>query len=503
LKIPNVSRMLTGVAVSALMIVVPLVLLLFGPGKQGAITVEVHDDAGVLQVASFEKSIEDIRFWQPTHVVILTLPDVPGRLLNDAVLDYARTEKTDVPWIEPSDNNFWADSVFILAVAPDDRLVGTYSGEDIKVDLETQADIQDATKDDFRAGNWAGGLVAGVNAASDVMGRSIFHHPVVKAVEIGLAVLGVLRIFVVISRRFRANTAVEQARMGYANVTRDFEGTQITAQTVPAAGKHGAAIINRFEKFSEDYHSLTQQFNDFGFPGWLDMFTSETLQNARSLRDQSRSLDLTDDSIVGAADFLNLRGDWRGVWTREQGPIFEDLAGLQKLLVKIDGKVPVPEQSRAKGLLDSVPSRLAVATTELEKHTRSPEKALDLLDELNIEIHAAANKLIERAMDISGSTQERSDRRKYWNQTNWSKQPGYSGRWSYHDYQGSYSPGSTIRPNSATLGGSGSASSMSVPIAGLIVGYSSATAQAAPSSSSSGGYSGGGGFSGSGSSSSF
>ena len=56
------------------------------------------------------------------------------------------------------DGNYWADGLLILAISPRGQWVGCYFGEDIKVDLAVQQNIQDAAKSSFQAGRWDTGI---------------------------------------------------------------------------------------------------------------------------------------------------------------------------------------------------------------------------------------------------------------------------------------------------------------------------------------------------------
>ena len=60
-----------------------------------------------------------------------------------------------------------ADGLVILAVSPSYRKVGTYFGEDTKVSSSKQdKKIQEAAKDDFRAGRWSAGMIEAAKEAA-------------------------------------------------------------------------------------------------------------------------------------------------------------------------------------------------------------------------------------------------------------------------------------------------------------------------------------------------
>lgn len=501
---PNVPRMLVGAIIAIAAIIAGLALMVVSPSPQSKPAIEIHDDANLVEEEALAQRLGNISFWEPVkNVAVLTLPDLHGMSLNDAVLEYARTEKNQ-PWIKAEDRNYWSDGLYILAVAPNERLVGTYFGEDIKLSLDTQADIQETTKDQFRSGDWAGGLVSGVEAGAKLMGRPAMGSPAFTIFFAAISFMGAAWLVVLVIRKSRTTHALDEARTSYANVTRDFETTEIAAKTIPSTGGHAAIVLERFTLFHDKYHELSKAFNDFGAPTGLALYTTVARNQARSLRSEAQHLDATDDGIIGAADFLSHTGAWQQSWANEQGPVFEDLAALETLIDNAPKDISQEALREARMLLADVPQALALVSQELQEKTLQPEQALDRLKDIENEIRIAAESLVNEALDSGKSKSERKSRRKHWDNTNWDDHAGYSGSWSFGGSRGSYSPGSTILPNASTLGWSRSATAATVPVAGLVVGYTAARAAAASSSSgSSGSSSYSGGFSGSGSSSSF
>ena len=100
--------------------------------------------------------------------------------LDEATLKYARAGHKE--WISPNGYK-WADGYLILSVSPTYRKVGTYFGEDIAPVLSVQEEIQDAAKDDFRAGrsienrvvwpHWMGWLISLTGIGVLVRGHSL------------------------------------------------------------------------------------------------------------------------------------------------------------------------------------------------------------------------------------------------------------------------------------------------------------------------------------------
>jgi len=107
----------------------------------------VEDDAGVLYLPDLESAVADLDFHQSTTVAVYTRRGEASDNLNEVVLAFARAEHPE--WIT-ADGQKWADGLFLIALDPDGRQVGTYFGEDRKVSLDQQEEIQEATKDAYR-----------------------------------------------------------------------------------------------------------------------------------------------------------------------------------------------------------------------------------------------------------------------------------------------------------------------------------------------------------------
>src|SRR6476661_1890554 len=144
-------------------VVLALAALLVGAAAPGTavapVAVIVADTAGVLDQNTLVPAVERIQFYEPTRVAVFTYNGTPADNLNEQVLNFARS--THPEWISP-DGQKWADGLFIFALDPVGRHVGTYMGEDRKVSLEQRSDIQDASKELFRDAQWTDGTVAGI-----------------------------------------------------------------------------------------------------------------------------------------------------------------------------------------------------------------------------------------------------------------------------------------------------------------------------------------------------
>ena len=88
--------------------------------------------------------------------------------LNEEVLRFARAEHPE--WIS-ADGQKWADGLFIFALDPVGRHVGTYMGEDRKVSPEQREDIQNAAKELLRDAQWTDGTIAGIRRGAELINQ--------------------------------------------------------------------------------------------------------------------------------------------------------------------------------------------------------------------------------------------------------------------------------------------------------------------------------------------
>ena len=527
----SVTAFVANVVVSLALITVLPVMVIWPFGGSHHPSVEVHDEAGILQTEPLIEEIQAMRFRQDVHVAVLTVPGWDVDNLNDAVLEYARshTSDTDVPWISTSNPNYWSDGLVILAVAPEARKVGCYFGEDVAVPLEQQAAIQDAAKNQYRQADWYGGTVSMAAKTADVIGRpgggdvgTTYILPGISAL-VGLAWLSYY-----LWRGFTARRRAREALRHYSQVTHDYETTELLAGTIPEDEPHGAQVMARYRWFRSEYEKVTRSWQDFGNPYRAQWFGMSVLGRATELEKRSALLDSLDDVIANTATFLGRSPGWDRVWSNEQGPVLEDLQSLRRLCHEIDSSDAAESGSIAEHTKEerewvrSRKQRLDDMTSSLEDGSLQPSAALDELDEIASETKTKAARLAREAIDADTSSYADERRRRYDSRS--SKEAAYAGYWYLGGGHGSYNPHSTIRLNpsspaisaigsSSSGAGAGGSYSSFTPISDLVVGYSSASSYTPPSSSGSsssfsgggfsGGYSGGGGFSGSGSSSSF
>ena len=527
----SVTAFVANVVVSLALITVLPVMVIWPFGGSHHPSVEVHDEAGILQTEPLIEEIQAMRFRQDVHVAVLTVPGWDVDNLNDAVLEYARSHAsdTDVPWISTSNPNYWSDGLVILAVAPEARKVGCYFGEDVAVPLQQQATIQDAAKNQYRQADWYGGTVSMAAKTADVIGRPGGGDVGMTYILPGIsALVGFAWLSYYLWRGFAARRRAREALRHYSQVTHDYETTELLAGTIPEDEPHGAQVMARYRWFRSEYEKVTRSWQDFGNPYRAQWFGMSVLGRATELEKRSALLDSLDDVIANTATFLGRSPGWDRVWSNEQGPVLEDLQSLRRLCHEIDSSDAAESGSIAEHTKEerewvrSRRQRLDDMTSSLEDGSLQPSAALDELDEIASETKTKAARLAREAIDADTSSYADERRRRYDSRS--SKEAAYAGYWYLGGGHGSYNPHSTIRLNpsspaisaigsSSSGAGAGGSYSSFTPISDLVVGYSSASSYTPPSSSGSGssfsgggfsgGYSGGGGFSGSGSSSSF
>ena len=523
----SVTAFVANVVVSLALIAVLPIMVIWPFGGSHHPSVEVHDEAGVLQSEPLAKEIRAMGFRQDIHVAVLTVPGWDVDNLNDSVLEYARSHAsdTDVPWISTSNPNYWSDGLVILAVAPDSRKVGCYFGEDVAVTLDQQAAIQDAAKDQYRRADWYGGTVSMAAKTADVVGRVGGGGIVMTYILPGISALaGVTWLVYYLWRGVTARRRAREALRHYSQVAHDYETTELMAGTIPEDEPHGAQVMARYRWFLDEYEEVTRSWAEFGNPHGTQWFGTSSFKRATELEKRSEGLDSLDDVIANTATFLSLSRGWDRVWSNERGPVLEDLQSLRRLCHEIDSSDVAENGSIAERTKEerewvrSRKQRLDDMTSELEDGSLRPSAALDELDELASQTRTKANRLAREAIDADTSRYATERRRRY-DDSDSTKEAAYAGYWYLGGGHGSYNPHSTIRLNpsspaisaidsSGSGSGAGGSFSSFTPVSDLVVGYSSASSYTPSSgsgssgSSFSGGYSGGG-FSGSGSSSSF
>ena len=342
--------------------------------------VEIQDTAGVLDRNTLVPALERIDFYEPTRVAVYTYNGQATDNLNEEVLRFARTRHPE--WISP-DGQKWADGLFIFALDPVGRHVGTYMGEDRKVSLDQRSDIQDAAKDLLRDAQWTEGTIAGVRRAAELINQPWYRSAAFVAtawVTGGAAVLGAA-VWLVVRAVTRAacRRELDRGDRSYANVSMDLEVTELNAGTIPESSKYGSQVLEKHRSFLNRYKAASELSNRVHALGRRALGSRRSLKLLREYADAAAELDALDDVIADSNALLNRAGTWPAAWDRQLAPFRSDLAGLEQLLTKRHGQGGSATATALRSFRDNSPGEIERWTAELADGRITPETALDRL----------------------------------------------------------------------------------------------------------------------------
>lgn len=377
---------------SASVVVVGTSIALYAGQAPGdpATELQIEDTAQVIYAPDVEAAVEDLRFYEPTTVAVFTHRGGPEArtddyALNNAVLEFAQDSRPD--WLSGNEQK-WADDLFIMAVDPEGRLVGTYFGENRKVSQGDQDGIQEATKDDFRAGRWTEGMIAGIEDAAGQMNQPVARSGAGMAIGAGASVATLAGaggyLYAGVRRRDKSREARAVGDRSMANVVRDYDETQVHANLIPEQSRYGGAMLGRYEEYTAQFRQLTELGNEAKAIPESAYDSADTLSTMTKYRETAESLDTLDDVIADSAALLNLDRAWPQAWERQVATLRTDLEGVETLLSStLDEEV--------RGLAASQPLRefASAGLAELDRlhggletQEVSPDDALDAVREL-------------------------------------------------------------------------------------------------------------------------
>jgi len=358
-------------------------LLLVGCAAAFAVTpidVVVEDRAGVLDGNTLVPAIAAIEFHEPTKVAVYTYNGSAADNLNEEVLRFARAEHPD--WISP-DGQKWADGLFIFALDPVGRHVGTYMGEDRKVSLEQRDDIQNAAKDLLRDAQWTDGTIAGVRRGAELINQPWYQS---RAFQVSAWVTGALAAlgigaWLTVGAVTRAGSRKELARgdRSYASVSTDLDVTELNASTIPESSSYGSSVLEKHRNFLNRYNATTGLSNRVHALTPKALGRRSNLKLVREYADAAAELDALDDVIADSNALLNKFTVWPTAWDRQLAPFRSDLAGVEQLLSKRHGQGDSATAAALRSFRDASLREIERWTAELTDGTITPEAALDRL----------------------------------------------------------------------------------------------------------------------------
>ena len=195
-----------------------------------------------------------------------------------------------------------------------------------------------------------------------------------------LAIVGAGGITYYLWRGFSARRMFEQALRHYAQVTDDYEVTELHARLIPEGETRGAHVMAHYRWFRDEYESLTRTWQDLGSPRGAQWFEPGVFQRVSEIERRSAALDSTDDIIAGNAAFLSLSSNWERLWRQEQQPVLHELDLLLSQCQWIDSYAFTPRGTvQVRELVRAHHQRLSEMTAELSAGLLQPSAALDEL----------------------------------------------------------------------------------------------------------------------------
>ena len=398
--------------VLGLLALVMIGLLGTGPAAQAVTPVDivVEDRAGVLDRNTLLPAVQAIDFYQPTKIAVYTYSGSASANLNEEVLRFARAEHPE--WIS-GDGQKWADGLFIFALDPVGRQVGTYMGEDRKVSLEQREDIQDASKELLGDAQWTAGTIAGIQRGAELINQPWYRSTaflVVAWTSIAGAVAGAAT-WLIVRWRTRVATRKELARgdASYANVSMDLQVTELNAGTIPEASRYGSTVLEKHRTFMAKYNTATGLSNQVHALSPKDLSKRSNLLLARSFADAASELDALDDVIADSNALLNRGSAWAPAWDRQLAPFRADLAAIEQMLSKRNAEGGSATASALRSFRDQSHREIERWTSELADGTITPETALDRLRDARTHL----SELLKNHADtvIAGYTKDEKEAR--------------------------------------------------------------------------------------------
>ncbi|MFD1213718.1 DUF5129 domain-containing protein [Arthrobacter sp. GCM10027362] len=360
----------------------------------------VEDRAGVLDRSSLLPAVESIDFYEPTKVAVYTYRGSRSDNLNEEVLRFARAKHPE--WIS-ADGQKWADGLFIFALDPVGRHVGTYLGEDRKVSTEAQQDIQDSTKDLFRDAQWTDGTIAGIRRGAELINRPWYRSGffIGSMWATGIAGAAGLGGWLAVRRRNRARGLRERERgdRSYANVTMELDATEVNAKVIPESSKYGALVLEQYRTFMTAYSAASKLNGEVHAMSARDLASARNVKVVQQYAEAAAELDALDDVIADTNALLNRSAGWAAAWDRQVAPLRADLDGIEDLLDKPKARKDTSTAAALLSFRDNTRRQLDRWAAGLGSGTLTPDAALDLLEQARREFSDLLKNHSETVID--------------------------------------------------------------------------------------------------------
>lgn len=358
----------------------------------GATEVVIEDTAGVLDTNTLLPAIDAIKFNEPTKVAIYTREGKGSDNFNEEVLRFARANHPE--WLS-EDRQKWADSLFIFALDPVGRHVGTYMGEDRKVSLGQREDIQEATKELFRDAQWTEGTIEGVRYAAKIMNRPWYKSPLLWGLAttfgIGGAVTAGTNLYMRRLNGMRSAAALAKGNASFSNVSMDLEVTELYARLIPDSSSYGNLVLEKYRSFMTRNHALAKLADTANALTPKQMQRKENLKLLKEYAKEAVQLDGLDDVIADTSKLLNMDQGWPKAWDRQLAPLKKDIEGVSELINAKHGMAKSSTALTLRSFASVAEPAMEQWASELAEGTLSPEQALDKIRDTQLNL----SKLLE------------------------------------------------------------------------------------------------------------
>jgi uncharacterized membrane protein YgcG len=390
------------VAVLVLLVALAMLALPAPARAEPPSSVTVTDTENAVDPEILEGQLAEVDFRRAVDLQVLIV-DVTDQdfspssdtALNDAVLAHARTS---APELLSEDGDHWADGTVILALDPSNRFLGSYAGEDVKLDEGGFEAVQDAMRDDARDGSWDDALLAGASKYAGLLDRPWWQHP--GALVAGVVALGGIAasVLTALGLRGAARRRIDAALPRFEGVLAKQRMTDAAARSLSRESPYARVALADHEQYGEridEADGLRSRIPAPHHRTWSWGLAGADRKKARSFESAVAFLDDIDDEIIAAHDLLLRTGDWRTAWDRELAPLQDSIGALERVLA--DGKDISPEEAAAAADLRELGGDVALEmdslTTQLVAGRITPESALERLDTLTTELSAAVAAL--------------------------------------------------------------------------------------------------------------
>ena len=396
----------------------------FYPAKQFHPTVEIHDEAGILHRDQVKAELEKLTFRQPTHVVVVNLPNSKVESLQDEVRNYARTHPTDVPWISWEDSGRWADNVMIVAQAPhtdyDDVLAGQgrnfFYGPKLEIDSDGQSavwySIQKYLSQSHRDEDAL--VVTAVNAASSNIGQQFHLIRFLNRVTLFLIFMGLASLWFrhYVARGKKARAGIEEARQAYERVVGRRADMSTFTSLIPVDEPYGVQVVARYMVLQKHYRRLERSWGALGNPVGLQWYGLRVGRQSAYVKAYSMQLNAVQQAVINCARLLSLTEFWRDAWQNECDAVFADMQAVKRFAASggraYDSKLTSAMQQVAslRSMVDGLEGRLSQGQTR-------PAEGLDVLGRVVLELRQIAERFVDGVFAGMSKGERKRCRRRY------------------------------------------------------------------------------------------